>query len=133
MSKHHSSRRSKQRELVLQVLKGTKSHPTADDIYAEVKKQMPSLSLGTVYRNLKLLKEGGEIQELSFATASSRFDGNPENHGHFSCLVCGHVIDVEYPIDPEVDQRIAQQTGLDIHYHQIWFYGLCPNCQGGAA
>ena len=124
------NRKSKQREAIMQVLKGTKSHPTADWVYDQVKKVIPNISLGTVYRNLKLMKDEGHILELDFAGALARFDGNAENHYHFRCDQCGRVFDVEEPIDKAIDERVARKTGFNVVYHRLEFCGLCSDCQG---
>lgn len=123
------NRRSKQREAILQVLRDTKSHPTADWVYEEVRKEMPKISLGTVYRNLKIMKEQGQILELRLAGALSRFDGNPQNHYHFRCEGCGSVFDIDEPIDSSMDERVAMSTGFAIFHHRLEFRGLCNDCQ----
>ena len=125
------SRRTKQRESILRVVKSTTSHPTADWIYDEVRKEIPIISLGTVYRNLKLLRESGEILELDFNGAFSRYDGKPYNHYHFRCEKCGRVFDVDEPVNRELDERIAQKTRFKISYHRLEFRGLCQECQNG--
>ena len=124
-------RRTKQREAILKVLRGTTSHPTADWIYDEVRKEIPNISLGTVYRNLRLLREGGEILELRLSGAFGRFDGNTDNHYHFRCEKCGRVFDVDEPVDRELDDRVAQKTGFRISHHRLEFRGLCQECQKG--
>ena len=122
-------RKSKQRDVVLEVLRKTKSHPTADWIYQEVKKSLPRISLGTVYRNLKLLKERGEILELHYGDGQRRFDGTPENHYHFNCQVCGRVYDVEQPLKKEMEKDLAKKLGFIITHHRIEFYGFCSECR----
>lgn len=122
-------RRSKQREVILEVLRGTKSHPTADWIYHEVRKILPKISLGTVYRNLKLLKEKGDILELQYGDGQSRFDGNPENHYHFTCQRCGRVYDVEEPLRKDMELDLSKKLGFIITHHRVEFYGICKDCQ----
>lgn len=122
-------RRSKQREVILEVLRGTKSHPTADWIYQEVRRILPKISLGTVYRNLKLLKEKGDILELQYGDGQSRFDGNPENHYHFTCQRCGRVYDVEEPLRKDMERDIAKKLGFLITHHRVEFYGVCRECK----
>ncbi|MDO8445186.1 MAG: transcriptional repressor [Deltaproteobacteria bacterium] len=122
-------RKSRQREVMLEVLKGTKSHPTADWIYQEVRKSLPKISLGTVYRNLKLLKERGEILELHYGDGQSRFDGNTENHYHFNCQGCGKVYDVEGPLKKDMERDIAEKLGFVITHHRVEFYGVCRECR----
>ncbi|MCJ7654682.1 MAG: transcriptional repressor [Dehalococcoidia bacterium] len=122
-------RRTKQREAILEVLRGTNSHPTADWVYNEVRKEIPNISLGTVYRNLRLLCQSGEILELDLCGALSRFDARQDNHYHFRCEKCGRVFDVDLPVDEEIDRRAAQKTGFDVSAHWLEFRGLCKNCQ----
>ncbi|OGO07081.1 MAG: transcriptional repressor [Chloroflexi bacterium RBG_13_60_13] len=122
-------RRSKQRESIVRVLRGTRSHPTADWVYEQVRKEIPNISLGTVYRNLKMMKERGEILELSCAGSLGRFDGNPENHYHFRCDRCGRVHDIDEAIDRAIDEKVAARTGFEISHHRLEFRGLCIECQ----
>lgn len=122
-------RYSKQREVILEVLKGTTSHPTAEGVYEEAKKRLPRLSLGTVYRNLKFLAERGNIQELGMDAGYSRYDANIQDHSHFLCQSCGRVLDVDCPTLDEVNQQVAHSTGLKVLSHKLAFYGLCLDCQ----
>ena len=123
------ARKSKQKEAILRVLKGTTSHPSADWVYEQVRREIPNISLGTVYRNLKLLKQEGEILELDLASTLSRFDGNSQDHYHFRCEKCGRVFDVDEPVDKEIDYRVAQKTGFKVSHHRLEFRGLCKDCQ----
>ena len=118
-----------QKEAILRVLRSSNSHPTADWVYAEVRKDIPNVSLGTVYRNLRLLQERGEILELAFNGGSSRFDGTSHNHYHFRCMKCGQVFDIDEKVDRKLDERIARKTGFKISRHQLEFRGLCQECQ----
>jgi Fur family peroxide stress response transcriptional regulator len=122
-------RQTKQREAVLRFLRGTYSHPTADQIYDEVRKEIPNISKGTVYRNLKVLQEMGLITELNLNGAVSRFEAKRESHYHFRCEKCGRVFDVNVPVDKELDREVSSRTGLKISYHQLEFRGLCHDCQ----
>ena len=123
------ARKSKQKEAILRVLKGTTSHPSADWVYEQVRREIPNISLGTVYRNLKLLKQEGEILELDLASTLSRFDGNSQDHYHFRCEKCGRVFDVDELVDKEIDDRVAQKTGFKVSHHRLEFRGLCKDCQ----
>jgi len=123
------ARKSKQKEAILRVLRGTTSHPGADWVYEQVKREIPKISLGTVYRNLKLLKQEGEILELDLASTLSRFDGNSQDHYHFRCEQCGRIFDVDEPVDEEIDGRVAQKTGFKVSHHRLEFRGLCKDCQ----
>ncbi len=122
-------RKSKRRNAILRVLRNTISHPTARWIYDQVRCEIPNISLGTVYRNLKLLKQEGQIIELDIADTSSRFDGNACNHYHFRCEQCGRVFDVDEPVNKSLDKRVAKNTGFNISHHMLEFRGLCTDCQ----
>ena len=121
-------RMTKQRKVILEVLKNTKSHPTADWIYDQVREELPNISLGTVYRNLKVLKEMGEIMELDYGSTYSRFDGNPENHYHFVCNSCDRVVDIDMPFHDSLNSRAEENNPVKVTYHRLEFYGLCENC-----
>ncbi len=123
------NRQTKQREAILRLLRGTYSHPTADQIYDEVRKEIPSISKGTVYRNLKVLREMGLVSELNLNGTVSRFEAKQESHYHFRCEQCFRVFDVDEPTDKELDRKIARRTGFKISYHQLEFRGLCHDCQ----
>ncbi len=129
MAKKPGTRMTKQRQAILDVLKSTTSHPTADWIYEEVRKIIPNVSLGTIYRNLSILKEMGEIMELDFGSTYSRFDGNPVNHYHFCCTKCNQVIDLDIDIFDTIDQDVSQATGHIVNRHRLEFYGICKDCQ----
>ena len=122
-------RETKQRETILRILRGTTSHPTADWIYEQVRKEIPNISKGTVYRNLKVLGETGQISELNLSGTVSRFEGRQNNHYHFKCQRCGQVFDVDEPVNKDLDRSVAQRTGLSIAHHQLEFRGLCHDCQ----
>ncbi len=123
-------KRSRQRDAILKVLRGTRSHPTADWVFSEVRKEIPNISLGTVYRNLRLLCQSGEVLELDMCGALSRFDARTDNHYHFRCLRCGRVFDVDESVDEDLDRKIAQKTGFDVKCHRLEFRGLCLDCKG---
>lgn len=115
---------SRQRDVILTILRGTKEHPTAERLYEEAKKEIPNISLGTVYRNLRLLVEHGEVLELITPTCS-RFDGDVSEHYHFTCRACGRVLD----LPPEaVTKPSATLDGYRIDSCRIEFGGLCPDC-----
>jgi Fe2+ or Zn2+ uptake regulation protein len=123
------NRQTKQREAILNLLRGTHSHPTADQIYDEVRREIPNISKGTVYRNLKVLIEMDLVSELNLNDTVSRFEAKREGHYHFRCERCGRVFDVDEPTNKELDRRIAKRTGFKISYHQLEFRGLCHDCQ----
>ena len=122
-------RKTKQKEAILEVLRGTTSHPTADWVYSEVRKEIPNISLGTVYRNLRLLCQSGEIAELALCGNLSRFDARLDDHYHFRCEKCGRVFDVDELLTEDINDRVARKTGFVVEYHKIEFRGICRECQ----
>jgi len=122
-------RKTKQKEAILRVLRNTKAHPTADWIYEQVKKEMPNISKGTVYRNLQVLREDGAITELNLSGTLSRFEAKQDRHYHFRCELCARVFDVDEPVNNELDERVARRTGFVVSHHQLEFRGLCQDCQ----
>lgn len=128
-SKKGFVRKTKQREVILRVLRGTKCHPTADWIYQEVRKEIPNISLGTVYRNLRGLTELGEILELNYGSTYSRFDGNTHPHYHFVCLNCGQVCDLDMAVLHDLDKLAAAHSDFLVTGHRLEFYGYCKECR----
>jgi len=124
-------RKSRQRDAILRVVKGVTSHPTANWIYDQVRGEIPNISLGTVYRNLRLLIEEGQISEIELARTLSRFDGNTQYHHHFICEQCGRVFDVsdDERIGRALMDEIARGTGFRITHRRCELYGLCKDCQ----
>ncbi len=119
---------SRQRDLVLRVVRSTRCHPTADWIFEKAREQMSSISLGTVYRNLNLLRDEGKIQELNIEEGSRRYDGDLRDHYHVRCMVCGKVEDVPH-ISPRISSdEIEKLTGYQIHGHCLEFRGICSEC-----
>ncbi|MFO7773731.1 MAG: transcriptional repressor [Dehalococcoidia bacterium] len=123
------NRQSKQREAIIKVLRSTSSHPSAEWIYQEVRKEMPEIGLATVYRNLRLLKEAGEVHEIHASHDTGRFDGNTSMHYHFYCDGCGKILDLDEPIDATIETRVARKTGLTVTRHNLELGGLCLDCQ----
>ena len=124
------TRMTKQRKTILEVLKNTDSHPTADWIYEKVKQEIPNISLGTVYRNLNLLAEKDKITVINYANDQSHYDGNTKNHYHFRCNKCGNVYDLEVKLfEKEIDAIVNNNTDFEVDSHRLEFYGLCPDCQ----
>jgi Fur family transcriptional regulator, peroxide stress response regulator len=123
------SRKSLQRDAILRVVKNTTSHPGADWVYDQVRKEIPNISLGTVYRNLRLLSQSGEIRELEIPGSASRFDGRTIDHHHLICEKCGRIFDLDEGIDPEIETRIFKETGFEVKKQYLKFIGLCSDCQ----
>ena len=123
------NKRSKQREAVIRVLRSTSSHPDAKWIYEEVKREIPDISLATVYRNLRLLRESGEVAELPVTDNAVHFDYNTENHYHLRCDRCGRILDLDAPVDRSIEEKLAGNTGLKVTHHHLELGGLCLDCQ----
>ena len=121
-------KRSKQRESIMSFLSGRTDHPTAEFIYSHLREEMPNLSLGTVYRNLALLAELGEIQKISTGVGPDHFDGNPKPHNHFYCTDCGSIIDLEMENINYIDELAAKGFPGQLKGHVTYFYGKCPDC-----
>ncbi len=121
-----------QRKAIVTVLMSTTSHPTAEWVYDEVRKEMPGVGLATVYRTLRLLAAKGMIQELNTREGKSRFDGNIKAHYHFLCDRCGSIIDLDEQVDSAVEARVAQDTGLMVTRHSMELSGLCLDCQSAS-
>ena len=124
---------SKQRCLVLRIVQSTKSHPTADWVYQKARCELPNISLGTVYRNLKILCREKRIQELSFGEGMFRFDGDLRIHSHVRCKECGRVEDVPWFFDTASMKSVEDLTRFRICYHRMEFGGICQDCLNSMA
>lgn len=120
---------SRQRESIKNFLVTRYDHPTAETVYLNIKDEFPNISLGTVYRNLSLLAELGEIQKLSIGIGPDRFDGNPAPHYHFICSCCGSVLDLDVNGLEHINILAGQNFKGDIEGHLTYFYGKCPDCK----
>jgi Fur family ferric uptake transcriptional regulator len=123
-----NKRLTEQRRVILEELSKVRSHPTAAEIYEMVRKRLPKISLGTVYRNLELLAESGRINKLDVGGSQKRFDGRPEDHYHVRCIRCGRVDDIMMPT-VEVEQVAREASDYDIMGHSLLFSGICPACK----
>ena len=120
---------SRQREAIKNFLANRYDHPTAETVYTRIKDEFPNISLGTVYRNLALLAEIGEIQKLSTGFGPDRFDGRPEPHYHFICNRCGSVLDLTVDGLDHINVLAGQDFDGEIEGHLAYFYGKCPDCK----
>lgn len=125
-----TTRYSKKREAILEAIRSTDIHPSADWVYQTLKPTYPDLSLGTVYRNLAKFKEEGVIHSVGIVNGQERFDGVVSPHTHLVCRSCGGVLDLS-DVKPEeiLDlNQIARQHGVRIDRQELVFYGECPKC-----
>lgn len=120
---------SKQRELILQTLRGNMIHPTAEQLFRLVKRKDPAVSLATVYRNLKLLAENCIIRKIDGLEETSHFDHNLVPHHHFICKKCGRIYDVYQNIALNAADTLRQEENLTVEECEISFRGSCPECQ----
>lgn len=120
---------SKQRELTLNAVRENIIHPTADDVYAILKPENPSISLGTVYRNLNVLVGNGMINKLKMPSGSDRYDGDLKNHYHVVCDKCGKIYDIGFSVVDELDTKIKSITGVTVTWHQLIIVGICEACR----
>lgn len=116
-----------QRLAILQYLEGNKTHPSAEDVYENVSKKFPTMSLATVYNTLEALRLKGEILELTIDPEKKRFDPDTGPHHHLICTGCRRVVDVhvDYSLVVPVDERMD----FEITGSHVEFYGLCPDCR----
>ncbi len=125
----HRFRMTRQRDIILQVLQGLKTHPTADELYHLVRKQMPHISLGTVYRNLDVLCEQGLAFRLELGGAQRRYDAGMHPHHHAKCVRCGRVIDLPADIAPPVHIEIPPELGFQLTEYRLEMFGVCRACE----
>lgn len=121
-------RMTPQRHAILSYLLDTMTHPTADEIYRALEPRFPSMSVATVYNNLKVFMEAGLVRELTYGDNSSRFDADMTEHYHAQCEVCGTISDFEYPPLHEVEEAAREQTGFQVKGHRLEVYGVCAKC-----
>lgn len=119
---------SRQRESIKEYLRHTTEHPTADTVYGYIRKLYPNISLGTVYRNLSLLVDLGEIRKLSGVDGADHYDGNTMPHNHFICTRCNSIIDLEMEDISAIQDHAARNFDGKIESYSVNFYGICGNC-----
>ncbi|MCU0559679.1 MAG: transcriptional repressor [Desulfobacterales bacterium] len=121
-------RRTRQRAVILEELRRVDSHPSADELYLMVRRRLPRISLGTIYRNLDILTEAGEIRRIDSGSTLKRFDGTTAPHHHIRCVRCDRIADAHIEVKIDIDERIQRLTGFRILGHHVEFLGLCPRC-----
>lgn len=126
------NRNTLQRRLVLETVQRMRNHPTAEEIYEEISKENMLISKATVYRNLKILSEQGDILHIPIPNGADCFDFRTTPHYHMACRGCDRVFDVDMPYQADLCDKIVDRHGLLIESHTIVFEGLCPDCQKAA-
>jgi len=119
---------SRQRKLILDTVLENKVHPTADYIYEYLKKDNPSLSLGTVYRNLSQLVDHGFIVKVSIPGQPDRFDGTTKDHCHLFCEICKNVYDIESKLLDDIPSKLSNKCSIKIISSHVTFRGMCKKC-----
>ena len=129
MNEKKNRRNTKQRRIVLEELRKLKTHPTAAELYEITRRRLPRISLGTVYRNLELLEEMGEVRKLDYHSSQARYDAAESDHMHVQCMHCGRVDDIhgvklKTPLD-----TMSEINGYQILGLRAAFLGVCPDCK----
>lgn len=119
--------RTKQRQLILDAVMASTAHPTADELFQQIRGQLPTISLATVYRNLNLLAADGVIRKIEMPGMPDRFDCTLETHDHLWCESCGRVFDFTLP--QALDRQIEEVSGMEVHRYTLVARGKCCACR----
>jgi Fe2+ or Zn2+ uptake regulation protein len=125
-------RQTRQREVILEIVRSTMDHPTAEWVLRQARRQLPRISVATVYRNLNELAAEGCIRELHAEGGSARFDGNTGQHYHIRCVSCGRIRDLPISVDRSVEEEASRAINYRILGHQVEVFGICPGCEPAA-
>ncbi|MBT3233309.1 MAG: transcriptional repressor [Calditrichaeota bacterium] len=128
MDLNQTYRMTKQRKIIVDVLKKSNDHPTADLIYQKVRRKLPRISLGTVYRNLEILEQIGMIRKINSDGTRMRFEFSSEEHNHIRCTECGSIEDLKIDCAPPLG-NISEESGYEVIGCDQEYYGICPSCQ----
>lgn len=129
MEQFPNMRLTTQRQIILEELGKVTSHPTANEVYDMVRRRLPRIGLGTVYRNLELMADSGIILKLEVGGTQKRFDATVEPHYHIRCSSCGKVNDIEMSVQDHINQVAAKASNYKILGHHIEFSGICLECR----
>ena len=119
---------TKQREIVLQVIRGEKEHLTANEVFDQARALLPGISFATVYNSLRFLKDAGLIAEISFGNGASRFDAKLTRHDHALCTKCGKLVDMEHDLPAELVSLAERFSRFKTESLELTLRGLCPDC-----
>jgi len=119
---------TKQREVVLRVIREDQEHLTANEIFDKAKQLLPGISFATVYNSLRFLKDAGHIAEISFGNGASRFDSKLTRHDHAICTKCGKLVDMEIELPREIINFAAEFSKFKLESLELTLRGLCPDC-----
>ncbi len=124
-----SQRLTQQRSAVLHAVEMVRTHPSAEEVFHLVRKELPNISLATVYRNLHLLAEEGKIREVQFEGDVLRYDGITGPHEHFYCRSCRTVWDIDRSLSPQAIHDVERSMKASVESYNLDFYGLCSVCR----
>jgi len=119
---------TKQREVVLQVIRDSEEHLTANEVFDRAKQLLPTISFATVYNSLRFLKDAGHIGEISFGNGASRFDALTSRHDHAICTNCGKLVDMEIELPAEIVKLATKFSKFKLESIELTLRGLCPEC-----
>jgi len=119
---------TKQREVVLQVIRDAEKHLTANEVFDRAKQLLPTISFATVYNSLRFLKDAGHIGEISFGNGASRFDALTSRHDHAICTNCGKLVDMEIELPGEIVELATKFSKFKLESIELTLRGLCPEC-----
>ena len=124
-----TQRNTVQRQIILEALKKLNAHPSIGDIYAEIHSANPSISITTVYRNLRQLAASGTIRQVTLPDGLEKYDMRVDQHYHFTCKDCGSVIDIDIGYLGGINETVEAKYGLRVDGHEVVFLGICDRCR----
>jgi Fe2+ or Zn2+ uptake regulation protein len=125
-------RSTQQRQVVRHIIESSRDHPTAQAVHERARQKMPSISLGTVYRNLQFLVDQGLLLERKIGNRPARYEAQRQRHYHVCCVECGALEDLPVPYQDALDRRVQKAVRYKLREHRMEFYGVCPQCQADA-
>ena len=123
-----AARQSRQQRLVFEIVERSHNHPTAHQVFAQARRRIPTISLGTVYRNLRQLADQGHVQENKMGGEPARFEVPRQKHYHIWCVECGRLEDLTLPYQDELDRKAQRLVRHRLEEHRMEFFGVCPEC-----
>ena len=124
-----AARQSRQQRLVFEIVERSHNHPTAHQVFAQARRSLPSISLGTVYRNLRQLADEGQVQENKMGGEPARFEVPRQKHYHIWCVECGRIEDLTLPYQGALDRKAQRLVRFRLEQHRMEFFGVCPECR----
>jgi Fe2+ or Zn2+ uptake regulation protein len=128
-----SIRMTPQRRVILEELRLLPGHPTAREVFDQVRRRLPRISLGTVYRNLDAFARHGMIRTLELGCAGRRYDDDLDEHYHLCCIRCGRIVDAPMERLNGLEEALGEAAGFEVVGHRLEFEGICPECKAAAA